>query len=393
MSNNKNILYLSGLHDPRFSRTGGEQRSQLLWKALQKHGNVYVIVLSWGEWDNIGDIRVKNVDICNVNPTNAVKNSFLKKVIRRINQKCVRMCDVSFFTLKDLLDLNTLFPTVKFDVVVCRYISTLNFLNPFKLNIPVYIDVDDNPVSVFDTLRRQQLGLNHFSALIWRGILQIELFYLSFKWQGIWVSNSTDLGRVGIKKKEVLLENIPFNVTPIGRSEANVNVLITVATLNHPPNQYGINSFLEEIWPKVITKYPNLEYWIIGRGKPLPEWGKNRNVKIFCNVPDLSEFYRKCLAAVVPIYTGAGTCIKTLEALAFGRVCLSTPFGARGFEKKEPCDALKIYNNSEQFLDKLSVIIDRADKRHTLENIAEQYMNKNNSIKSFNESVSKLIES
>ena len=52
-----------------------------------------------------------------------------------------------------------------------------------------------------------------------------------------------------------------------------------------------------------------------------------------------------------------------------------------------------LFNNAEEFLDKLSQIIDRTDRRHTLEKIAEKYMNANYSIKSFNESVSKLIES
>ena len=57
-------------------------------------------------------------------------------------------------------------------------------------------------------------------------------------------------------------------------------------------------------------------------------------------VDDLADEYRRCAFTVAPIFEGAGTKIKVLESLAFGRACLTTPCGARRMDQQPPCPTM-----------------------------------------------------
>ena len=50
-------------------------------------------------------------------------------------------------------------------------------------------------------------------------------------------------------------------------------------------------------------------------------------------VDELGAAYAECRFAVVPLLSGAGTNIKVMEALRFGRACVLTEFSHRGFGK------------------------------------------------------------
>jgi glycosyltransferase involved in cell wall biosynthesis len=49
-------------------------------------------------------------------------------------------------------------------------------------------------------------------------------------------------------------------------------------------------------------------------------------------VDDLAAVYGACWFTLCPLWTGAGTNIKVLESLTFGRTCVTTVIGQRGFE-------------------------------------------------------------
>ena len=44
------------------------------------------------------------------------------------------------------------------------------------------------------------------------------------------------------------------------------------------------------------------------------------------------EMYRKCSVVVSPVYSGAGTNIKVLEALAMKKICILSDFAFKGFD-------------------------------------------------------------
>ena len=56
-----------------------------------------------------------------------------------------------------------------------------------------------------------------------------------------------------------------------------------------------------------------------------------RNLHVRGFVQDLSQNYDRCAFAIAPIYSGGGSSIKILEALAHGRTCLTTQSALEAF--------------------------------------------------------------
>jgi glycosyltransferase involved in cell wall biosynthesis len=107
-----------------------------------------------------------------------------------------------------------------------------------------------------------------------------------------------------------------------------------VGALYYLPNREGVDRFIREGWPKVRAACPTAEYWLAGRNDPAlaKRWQAVPGVKVLGFVDDLAAAYHASWFTLCPLWTGAGTNIKVLESLAFGRTCAATVIGHRGFE-------------------------------------------------------------
>ena len=143
-----------------------------------------------------------------------------------------------------------------------------------------------------------------------------------------------------------------------------------------------LDSFLTNIWPKVREKFPELEYLIIGKGIRIEltkKWFRISGVRILGFVDDLEAIYINSLATVVPINSGGGTCIKTLESLAHGRICFSTLFGARGIISETINNnslGLFIFNNEREFINYLEKIVSNSIFRNSCEKANMNFIRK-----------------
>jgi len=108
-----------------------------------------------------------------------------------------------------------------------------------------------------------------------------------------------------------------------------------IANLAYPPNQDGLNWFIQAVLPILKKTAPGpFKVILAGSGewkgsiplKSLPEF----EVKGF--VQDLEALYNSCDASIAPIRVGGGTRIKILESLAHKRPIITTSSGAEGLE-------------------------------------------------------------
>lgn len=104
-----------------------------------------------------------------------------------------------------------------------------------------------------------------------------------------------------------------------------------IGSLDWPPNQEGLLWFAKNIWPAIVAKFSDAEFHIAG--KNAPEGFESLFPKGFHfhgKVEDAREFIQRYPFFVVPLLSGSGIRIKILEALALGRIVLSTSVGAEG---------------------------------------------------------------
>ena len=113
--------------------------------------------------------------------------------------------------------------------------------------------------------------------------------------------------------------------------------------MNHSPNLQGVNYFIDNIWQKVKTAVPDAIFKIAGNGltsEQRIEFEKHEGVRVLGFVSDIYCEYRKSKVVVVPIYYGAGTNIKVLEAMSMKRACVISDFVLESFK-----NYLTNYNN------------------------------------------------
>ncbi len=109
------------------------------------------------------------------------------------------------------------------------------------------------------------------------------------------------------------------------------HALFHIGAMNWIPNEEGIKWFLDNVWPKVNSEFPNLKLYLAGR--EMPEWLKKlnqTNVKVVGEVPDAHEFINSKSISIAPLFSGSGIRIKIIESMALGKAVISTSIGAEG---------------------------------------------------------------
>ena len=352
-----NILYVP-TKDPRLKNGGNEQRTNLLWESLKRYGKVYSFV---------SDSKLKNELELIDGPHPVCKYRIIvnKRTLWYFFSVIVgRLSPFSIWKHKyiKLPDVTSVFKGVKFDLVVTRYVHPLCEHNYWKF-APLLIDIDDHPSQVYNTIYKQRLPTG--MRTIGKYITKWQTKYLLSKASGGWIANGEQLSSCGASF--CFLPNIPQN--PTGKYKVDYKDrknLFTVGAMGYDPNKEGVTRFLTQIWPLFHRKYPDVQYFIVGKGASETDanmWNRLEGVKYMGYVDDLEALYEETLATVVPVYSGGGTCIKTLEAMAYSRACLSTTFGARGLSNDiiENEKGVLLFDDAETFIDAYQKILD--DKR------------------------------
>ena len=113
------------------------------------------------------------------------------------------------------------------------------------------------------------------------------------------------------------------------------------------PNTTGILWFLAEVWPHVRAASPTATLHIAGsvcEDVPSPPAG----VTLCGILPSLDPEVEAATVCLVPLLIGSGIKIKLLEALAFGKACVSTSIGVQGLEDWT-ADAISVADSPRAF--------------------------------------------
>lgn len=111
--------------------------------------------------------------------------------------------------------------------------------------------------------------------------------------------------------------------------------ILFVGGFNHKPNIDAVLWFGKEIFPKLLEKYPDLVWYIVGSNAP-EEVRKLENTNIIlkgyiCD-SELESLYKKCRIAVVPLRYGAGVKGKIVEAAFYQIPVVTTTIGGEGLD-------------------------------------------------------------
>lgn len=111
--------------------------------------------------------------------------------------------------------------------------------------------------------------------------------------------------------------------------------ILYLGTLSWQPNQEAVECFLREVFPDLRQTLPEARFVLAGQGAPrrlLNLVRSSPQVDIIGPVVEAEPLYQQARVFIEPIYSGGGTKVKVLNALARGLPVVTTPQGAQGIE-------------------------------------------------------------
>ena len=179
----------------------------------------------------------------------------------------------------------------------------------------------------------------------------------------ITLDDASELEKLGVE--------IPIQVIPIGIDVSSIELkepkndaihLYHLDAMDWEPNVDGINWFIHEIWPQLEAKLPQVRCSLAGRKMPASLLSySSKNLKVEGEVSSVAEFVSDKNVAIIPLRSGSGMRVKIVEALAFGKVVITTSLGASGIPFEDGKNIL-IANTANEFVEKVTFLDENPER-------------------------------
>lgn len=143
----------------------------------------------------------------------------------------------------------------------------------------------------------------------------------------------------------------PFGITLREQNHAAVPEHWTgyhIGAMDWLPNMEAMDWFLNDIWPLVHQSMPRFQFCFAGRNMPerffSPQW---KGVHCLGEVKDADAFIADKKILIVPLRSGGGIRIKIMEAMAAGKLVVSTETGMQGIAAEPGVHYLKANTETE----------------------------------------------
>jgi polysaccharide biosynthesis protein PslH len=141
-----------------------------------------------------------------------------------------------------------------------------------------------------------------------------------------------------------------------------------IAAMDWLPNQEAMDWLLQDIWPLIHEAVPAFQFYFAGRSMPA-RFFENLPGGVQClgEVDNADQFIADKKILLVPLRAGGGIRVKILEAMAAGKLVISTSVGMQGISIEPGVHYLQA-NTPEQFAESIKWAL---QNRESAEKIAE----------------------
>jgi glycosyltransferase involved in cell wall biosynthesis len=151
--------------------------------------------------------------------------------------------------------------------------------------------------------------------------------------------------------------------------------LIFSGSFRYRPNYHAMQWFIRHAFPLILEKVPDVQLVITGdhANLPLPQ---TKNITLAGYVDDIQSMIASCNVSIAPLWSGGGTRLKILEAMALGTPVVATSKGAEGLQI-EPGENILIADQPEKFAQSVIRILSDREFRDFIASNALQLVKTN----------------
>jgi len=157
-----------------------------------------------------------------------------------------------------------------------------------------------------------------------------------------------------------------LKVSEDGERFSNEVRFFHIGSMNWEPNVHGLRWFFDQVWRPFIEGHGQFEFHLAGGH--MPKWfEQQQSQNIFSHgfVDSAFDFIEKYDVMVVALFEGSGIRIKMLEAMAQGKVVISTPLGAQGIPIVHGENGF-LADDDKSFLQVMEYVADHPDELATI---------------------------
>lgn len=288
-----------------------------------------------------------------------------------------------------------------YDIVHFDTISLIPFLKYFPESKKV---LDHHNIESHMMFRRTEEETNFLKRLYYK-LEAIKLQHSERKYCSQFDLNITCSKLDSDRLLEILPNKINVIDVPNGADteyfKANYEVdktpasLIFAGGLNWYPNVKAIMFFVNEVWPKLKEKLPNVVFNLVGQypTEELLNLAKvDSNFKVHGFVDDVRVVMDQSWIYVCPINDGGGTKLKILDALAMSKTIVANPISCEGIDVTDGVDVC-FASTADEYTNKIVALLDDPDKCKTIGLNARKLIESKYSYKIIGENIRELYKS
>ncbi|MDP2176403.1 MAG: glycosyltransferase family 4 protein [Bacteroidota bacterium] len=277
-----------------------------------------------------------------------------------------------FYDLNFENDLIKYIQSHQFDLIHFEglYVAYYAFKIVENSNAPIVLRQHNIEYKIWETLAANTKAI-HKKILFGYFAKQIKRFETNFLnlFDGIVTIAKTDEKIIKEHQYINLLTTIPAGIeNNFVQQESRVNskYVYHIGSMEWMPNQQAMLWFAENVWKLVIQKVPDAQFYMAG--KNMAEKFKllqTDNFHVIGEVKDLKEFIADKSILVVPLMSGSGIRIKTIEGLFAKKAIVSTSIGAKGIDVIDRQDCM-IADDPETFANAVIEMIQNPSLRQEI---------------------------
>ena len=147
----------------------------------------------------------------------------------------------------------------------------------------------------------------------------------------------------------------------------NTAQIFHLGSMDWLPNCEGIEWFLDNVWPQLSARFPDINLSLAGKSMPKSISNRATDRIRIDKVENAADFMLSRGMMIVPLRSGGGIRAKIIEGLALGRIILSTSVGAEGIPIKHGehafiCDTADEYIDAIDFLHQHPEAVEQVSK-------------------------------
>ncbi|GIK84393.1 MAG: glycosyl transferase family 1 [Patescibacteria group bacterium] len=158
--------------------------------------------------------------------------------------------------------------------------------------------------------------------------------------------------------------------------------LLFIGGLGWPPNEDAIEWFINQMFPIILEKIPNVELHVVGKDNPILTHRLPKHTNIFLHgyQKDITPFLQKADIFILPFRMGGGVRIKSLTALSAGVPIVSTKLGVEGLKVKNNTHYLEA-NTEIDFANSVITLLKSKKMQDKMSKNQTEYLTENHSKK------------